>query len=96
MRYLGAAATCGIKRHEQNAMEGRQSSIDELCNLCLAEHLRQVEKLLRIRCLSYTPTPLQHLNVKEAQRRKALGHCVRRQLPLGKHQRLIPADVLGT
>ena len=26
-------------------MEGLQSSIDELCNLCLAEHLRQVEKL---------------------------------------------------
>ena len=56
-------------------MEGRQSSIDELCNLCLAKQLRQAEKLLRIRCLSYTPTPLQHLDVKEAQRRKALRLC---------------------
>src|ERR1700728_942814 len=96
MRYLGAAATCGIKRHQQNAMEGRQGCVDELCNLRLTEHLRQMEKLLRIRCLSYTPAPLQHLDVKETQSRNTLRDCVRCQLPLGKHQRLISADVLRT
>jgi hypothetical protein len=36
------------------------------------------------------------MDVKEAQCHKTLRHRVRRQLPLGKHQRLIPADVLGT
>jgi hypothetical protein len=95
VRHLGAPATGGIKGHEQDAMKGCQRCIDKTCHFLLAEYLRQMQDLLRIGRLRYTPSLLQYLDVKETQSCQALRYCVRRQLPLAKQERLIPADVLG-
>ena len=75
-------------------MKGCQRCIDKTCDFLLAEYLRQMQDLLRIGRLRYTPTPLQDLDVKETQSCQPLRNGVRRQLPLAKHERLILADVL--
>ncbi len=75
-------------------MKGHLRRIDQTCDLFLAEHMRQMQNLLRIWRLLRVPAPFQHLDVEESQRRKPLRHGVRRQLPPGEHGGLILANVL--
>jgi hypothetical protein len=58
--------TCGIERHQQDAVKGKLCRVNQTRNLFLAEYLRKVQNLLRIRRLGNTPASLQHLNIKEA------------------------------
>jgi hypothetical protein len=55
-----------------------------------------MQHLLRIGRLGNAPAPLQHLNIKEAQRRQPLRDGVRSQLPGTKHGCLVLPDVLRT
>src|ERR1039458_129591 len=57
-------ATCarGIEGHQQNAMKGKLCRVDQARHFVLAQYLRQVQNLLRIRCLGNAPASLQHLN----------------------------------
>jgi len=91
---LRPASAGGIERHQQDAVKGHLRRIDQTCDLFLAEHMRQVQNLLRIGRLGRTPASLQDLDIEEAQCSKPLRHGVRRQLPFGEHGGLILANVL--
>jgi len=84
----------GIERHQQHAIDGGLGCLDQPSDFFLAEHLRQVQHLLRIGRLGGAPGLLQNLRVKEAQSAQALRHRVLCQLPLTEHGRLILTNVL--
>src|SRR6266851_2385475 len=96
VRHLRSTSSRGIERHQQDAMKGRLCSIDKTSDFLLAEHLWQVQHLLRVGSLSDTPGSLQHLNVEEAQSCQPLRDGVRRQLPGTEHGCLILPDMLRT
>src|SRR5258708_22482601 len=81
VRYFCATCARGIQRHQQNAMKGKLCRVDQTCYFFLAQHLRQVQNLLRIRCLGNAPASLQHLHIEEAQSSQALGYGVWGQTP---------------
>src|SRR5664280_2513510 len=94
MRCFGAACPGGIKRHEQDAVEGAFCGLNQTRNLLLAEYLRKVTNLLRIGRLGDAPAALQHVNIEEAQRSQPQDHSVGTELQLGEEHRLILANVL--
>jgi hypothetical protein len=94
--YFSPACSRGIQRHDQDALKGRFRGIDQTCDLLLAQDLRKVQDLLRIRSLGCTPASLQDLDVKEAQSGQTLGCSARSQLPVPKHRCLVLPDVLRT
>ncbi len=95
-RDLGPACSRGIQRHDQYALKRGLGRIDQACDPSLGQDLGEVQGLLRIRGLGRTPAPLQHLDVKEAQRRQPLRHRVRGQPSGAEHRRLVLADMLQT
>src|ERR1700682_4524087 len=76
VRHFCATCSRGIQGHQQDAMKGKLCRVDQTCYFFLAQHLRQVQNLLRIRCLGDTPASLQHLYIEEAQSRQALSYSV--------------------
>src|SRR5882672_9292635 len=96
VRHLRTTCAGGIKCHEQDAMKRHLCGIDQTCDLLRAEYLRQVQHLLWIRCLGYTPASLQDLDIEEPQRRQPLNHRVGSQLPLAEHCCLILANMFWT
>src|SRR5271167_4003203 len=83
MRCLCATCPGGIKRHEQDAVEGAFCGVNQTRNLRLAEHLWKVTNLLRIWRLGDAPAALQHVNIEEAQRSQPQDHGVGTELQLG-------------
>ena len=77
VRHFCATCARGIERHQQDAMKGKLCRVDQPRDFFLAEHLRQVQNLLRIRRLGNAPAALQHLDIEEAQSGQALGYGVR-------------------
>jgi len=75
-------------------MKGAICRVDQTCHLLLAQHLRQVQNLLRVWRLGDAPAFLQHLNIEEAQSCQPLGYGVRRQLPVSEQRGLILANML--
>jgi hypothetical protein len=57
-------------------------------------HLRQMQNLLRVRCLGNAPAPLQHLAIEETQGCQPLRYGVRGQLPPSEQRGLILANML--
>ena len=49
LRHLGATSAGGIERHQQGAVKGRLRRFDKPRYLLLAEYLRKVQHLLRVR-----------------------------------------------
>src|SRR5208283_5173102 len=94
MRCLCATCPGGIKRHEQDAVEGAFCGVNQTRNLRLAEHLWKVTNLLRIWRLGDAPAALQHVNIEEAQRSQPQDHSVGAELQLGEEHRLVLANVL--
>ena len=72
VRHFCATCARGIQRHQQDAMKGKLCRVDQTRDFFLAQHLRQVQNLLRIRRLGNAPASLQHLNIEEAQSGQAL------------------------
>ncbi len=66
VRHFSATCARGIQRHQQDAMKGKLGRVDQARYFFLAQHLRQVQNLLRIRCLGNAPAALQHLYIEEA------------------------------
>src|ERR1700730_8771226 len=90
-------ATCArsIEGHQQNAMKGKLCRVDQTRHFVLAQHLRQVQNLLRIRRFGNAPASLQHLDIEKAQSCQPLDYGVRSQLPLREQRGLILANLLG-
>src|SRR5260370_15866381 len=95
-REFGTPESGGVERHQQSAMEGRASRIDESRHFLLAEDRWQVNGLLRVGCFRVAPGFLECLDVEKAKRRQVLRHCVRRELPLLKQRGLIFTNVSRT
>src|SRR5262249_3256617 len=53
--HLRAACASGIKRHEQDAMKGDSSRLDQTSDLLLAEYLREMQNFLGIGRLGNAP-----------------------------------------
>src|SRR5215470_17718837 len=62
--YLSTAQTGSVERHEQSAMEGSASGIDEACDFFLAEDRWKVMVLFRIGSLGDAPGFLERLDVE--------------------------------
>ena len=87
--HLRAACASGIKRHEQDAMKGDSSRLDQTSDLLLAEYLREMQNFLGIGRLGNAPASLQHLDIKEAQGRQPLDNGAWSQLPSREQRSLI-------
>src|SRR6267378_1568161 len=75
---LGVAHSDGVERHQQNAMVGSKSRIDELRDFFLAQDRRKVKWSFRIGSLGDAPALLESLDVEKPQRREAVIHGTRR------------------
>jgi hypothetical protein len=75
--YLSTAQAGSVERHEQSAMEGRASGIDESCDFLLAENRREVMVLFRIGSLGNAPGFLERLDVEKAQGRQVVDNGTR-------------------
>src|SRR5208282_6433375 len=75
-------------------MEGCIRRLNQSRDFFLTQNPWQVTHLLRIRRLGDAPVALQHVDVKEAQRRQTQDDGVRTELELGEQSRLILANVL--
>jgi hypothetical protein len=95
VRHFCATCARGIEGHQQNAMKGKLCRVDPTRHFVLAQHLRQVQNLLRIGCLGNAPAALQNLYIEEAQSGQALRYGVRGQLPAREQRGLILANLLG-
>ena len=58
VRHFCPTCAGGIQRHQQDAMKGSLCRIDQTCDFFLAQHLRQVQHLLRVRRLRNAPVSL--------------------------------------
>src|SRR6201984_239688 len=65
--YLSTPQTSSVERHEQSAMEGSASGVDESCDFFLAEDRWEVMVLFRIGSLGDAPGFLERLDVEKAQ-----------------------------
>src|SRR5216684_6388556 len=63
---FGTPESGGVERHQQSAMEGRASRIDESRHFLLAEDRWQVNGLLRVGSLRDAPGLLERLDVEKA------------------------------
>ena len=93
-RHLRPAAAGAVECHQHGALKGCPGGIDQPRDLFLAEYLRQVQNLLRIRRLGDAPASLQNLRIEETQSCQPLRYGIRGQLPPGEKSSLILADVL--
>src|SRR5208282_4671381 len=84
-----APRACGIKRHQQNAVERERCRVNQTRDLLRAEYLGKVKHLLRIGRLCDAPASLQYLDVEEAQSSQPQCYGVRAELQLGEEHRLI-------
>ena len=91
--YLRTPQTGSVERHEQSAMEGSASGIDESCDFLLAEDRWKVVVLFRIGSLGDAPGFLERLDVEKAQSRQVVRNGTRRQLPLLEQVGLVFANV---
>src|SRR5262245_18169655 len=70
--YLSTPQAGSVERHEQSAMEGSVSGIDESCDFFLAEDRWKVMVFFRIRSLCDAPALLECLDVEKAQGRQMI------------------------
>src|SRR3984893_2363905 len=76
--YLSTPQAGSVECHEQSAMEGSASGIDEPCDFFLAEDRWKVMVLFRIRSLGDTPGFLERVEVEKAQSPPAVRNATRR------------------
>src|SRR6201984_1042144 len=76
--YLSTPQTSSVERHEQSAMEGSASGIDESCDFFLAEDRWEVMVLFRIGSLGDAPGFLERLDVEKAQSCQVVRNGTRR------------------
>src|ERR1700680_1201050 len=74
---FGTTESGRIERHQQSAMEGRVSRIDESRHFFLAEDRWQVKGLLRVGRLGNAPGSLERFRIEESESCKMLRHRVR-------------------
>src|ERR1700693_654258 len=65
--YLSTSQSGSVERHEQSAVEGSASGIDESCDFFLAKDRWKVMVLFRIGSLGDAPGFLERLYVEKAQ-----------------------------
>src|SRR5208337_843433 len=94
-REFGTPQSGGVQRHQQSAMEGRASRIDEPRNFFLAQDRWHMKYFLRIGGLFDAPGLLESFRVEKSESRETLRHRVRRELPLPKQRGLIFTNVSG-
>ena len=82
VRQLGTPHPGGVERHEQRAMVGSKSCIDELRNFFLAQDRGQRNYPFRIGSLGCAPDPLERLGVEEPQSREIYRDGARSEFPL--------------
>src|SRR3984893_14454667 len=92
---LGAPHSGSVERHQQRAMEGSASRIDESRHFFLAHDRGNMLGSFRIRGLGYTPASLESLRIEEPKSAKIVRHGARRQLSLLEQFRLVFANLLG-
>src|SRR5262252_1711267 len=95
MGQFGPPHARGVQGHENRAVERGQSGCDETAHLFLADG-RQVESLLRIRRLFYTPVPLQCFHIQEPQRADALVDGLVAESSFPEQVRNVLAYVFGS
>ncbi len=83
-----------VESHQQDAIERKLSGIDQARHFLRAENLRQSNDLPRIGRLGLASVLLQHLDIEEPQKAKALCNSVRTELQLGEQHRLVLANTL--
>ncbi len=76
--YLSTPPAGSVERHEQSAMEGSASGIDETCDFFLAEDRWKAMVLFRIGILGDAPGFLERLDVEKAQSRQVVRNRTRR------------------
>src|SRR5713226_1189451 len=92
---LGASHSGGVERHQQRAMEGSASRIDESRHFFLAQDRWNVLGSFRIGGLGCAPTLLESLGIEEPQSREIYRNGARRQLALLEQFRLVFANLRG-
>src|SRR6266849_3745283 len=92
---LGASHSRGVERHQQRAMKGSASCIDESRHFFLAGDRRNVLGSFRIGGLGCAPALLESLGIEEPQSRKIYRNGARRQLSLLEQFSLVFANLLG-
>ena len=95
MGQLGTSHTGGVERHQQRAMEGSVSRIDQSRHFFLAQNRGNVLGSFRIGGLGYTPAPLESFGVEEPKSCKIYRNGAWRQLSLLEQFRLVFANLLG-
>src|SRR5207253_7080889 len=92
---LGASHSGSVERHQQRAMKGSASRIDESRHFFLAHDRWNVPGSFRIGGLGCAPALLESLGIEEPQSRKIYRNGARRQLSLLEQFRLVFANLLG-
>src|SRR6266705_3968949 len=93
-RQLCVADAGGVESHEDGAIKGSRSGVDELRYFFLAENRGQAVRLLRVGSVSDAPRPLERLNVEKTQGAEMVGHRTGRQPPFCEEVSLILPNVL--
>jgi len=91
---FGAPEACGIKRHQQSALERRGGGFDETVDFLPAEDGRQMNHLLWIGRQVRAPRLLQSLDVEETDSAEMLDNGVGLKLSFAEQIRLVMADVV--
>src|SRR3989454_5081628 len=92
---LGASHSGSVERHQQRAMKGSASRIDESRHFFLAHDRWNVLGSFRIGGLGCAPALLESLGIEEPQSRKIYRNGARRQVSLLEQFRLVFANLLG-
>jgi len=92
---LGASHSGGVEHHQQCAMKGSASRIDESRHFFLAQDRWNVLGSFRIGGLGCAPALLESLGIEEPQSRKINGNGAWRQLSFLEQFRLVFANLLG-
>ncbi len=93
-REFGAAHAGAVEGHQNGAIEGSGSGIDELRDLFLTENGGQAIAFLGIGSIGNAPGPFERLDVEEAQGAEMVGHRTGSQFVHSEELRLVLADVL--
>src|ERR1035438_8573938 len=86
----------GVERHQQDALVGRTSRVDQLRDFLLAEDRRETMCLFRVGRFGDAPGPVESLGEEKTQSRQADRDSRRGQVPLLKQLRLIFANLPRT
>src|SRR6266404_5297158 len=92
---LGPPHSGSVERHQQRAMEGSASRIDESRHFFLAQDRWNVLGTFRIGGFGCAPALLESLGIEEPQSRKIYRNGARRELSLLEQFRLVFANLLG-